>query len=179
MSNCLYSSLIDKIETFCNCSPIFSVKPTSSSVGMHFNCIKMNQCHKSLFAGGNVTWCIGGQINCVEKQMLNIGDSEYDLDKAYNSVTGKRDKCLRVKVFFYIFMYTMMSDSKKTDLENFLIIIVFIQACYYHKFKLSSSSCKYPSRNIFPNIQEMCMVIRKIENICKVKIRNQNSTNLF
>ena len=68
----------------------------------------MNQCHKSLFAGGNVTWCIGGQINCVEKQMLNIGDSEYDLDKAYNSVTGKRDKCLRVKVFFYIFMYTLM-----------------------------------------------------------------------
>ena len=81
--------------------------------------------------------------------------------------------------FFYVFIYTMMSDSKKTDLENFLIIIVFIQACYYHKFKLSSSSCKYPSRNIFPNIQEMCMVIRKIENICKVKIRNQNSTNLF
>ena len=35
--------------------------------------------------------------------MLNIGDSEYDLDKAYNSVTGKRDKCLRVKVFFLHF----------------------------------------------------------------------------
>ena len=30
--------------------------------------------------------------------MLNLGDSALGLDKAYNSVTGTRDKCLRVKV---------------------------------------------------------------------------------
>ena len=47
---------------------------------------------------GNVTWCIGEQIHCVEKQMLNLGDSALGLDKAYNSVTGTSDKCLRVKV---------------------------------------------------------------------------------
>ena len=44
MSNCLYSSIIDKIESYCGCTPVFATLPT-------------NQCCS------NVTWCFGEKVN--------------------------------------------------------------------------------------------------------------------
>ena len=76
MSNCLYSSLIDEIETYCHCSPIFAVKP--------------DQGH------GNTTWCIGPGLQCQEAKMLHWGDGLFGLDKAYNNINGVKEKCMQV-----------------------------------------------------------------------------------
>ena len=92
----------------------------------------------------------------MENQLLNWGDGQHDLDKAFNMLTDKVEKCLPVNqtlVVITIFIFT------KIFLE---------QGCYYQKTKYSTTNSNYPSRNTFPNRKEMCLVIGKVDTLCKV-----------
>ena len=73
MSNCLYSSLIERIEGECGCSPTFASRVTGDSEGR---------------------WCEGSELTCLENIMTHWGDNDHGLDSVYNSVTGSVDKCL-------------------------------------------------------------------------------------
>ena len=77
MSNCLYASLIQRIEEKCGCRPTFAVTGSESD-------------------GAGARWCEGSELVCLERMMTQWGDVEQGLDSVYNSVTGRVERCLSV-----------------------------------------------------------------------------------
>ena len=79
MANCLYASMINRIETHCNCSPFFA-KMSNTEAG------KVEE----------RPTCEGPGLVCMEKTMLNWGDPALALDRVLNTNTGKISECHRV-----------------------------------------------------------------------------------
>ena len=77
MSNCLYASLIQRIEEKCGCRPTFAVTGSESD-------------------GAGARWCEGSELTCLEGMMTHWGDNEHGLDGVYNTITGRVDRCLSV-----------------------------------------------------------------------------------
>ena len=80
MANCLYASMIHRIETKCNCSPFFATMSNTE-------------------AGNVEQWptCEGEGLVCKEAVMLNWGDEEAGLDRVLNTKTGRLTECLPVR----------------------------------------------------------------------------------
>merc|ERR1712080_376233 len=74
MSNCLYSSMVDIIQTHCNCSPIFE-----------------QVLNEGLRTDKKV--CSGSDLTCMQKYSSSWGDHRKGLDKAFNLVTQTKQKC--------------------------------------------------------------------------------------
>ena len=79
MANCLYASMINRIETHCNCSPFFA-KMSNTEAG------KVEE----------RPTCEGLGLVCMEQTMLNWGDPSLALDKVLNTKTGRISECHRV-----------------------------------------------------------------------------------
>ena len=77
MANCLYASMIHRIETECNCSPFFATMSNTEA--------------------GNVEerpTCVGAGLVCMEATMLNWGDPDVGLDRVLNTNTGLLTECM-------------------------------------------------------------------------------------
>ena len=79
MANCLYASMINRIETHCNCSPFFA-KMSNTEAG------KVEEKET----------CEGPGLVCMENTMLNWGDPALGLDRVLNTNTGRISECHRV-----------------------------------------------------------------------------------
>merc|ERR1719483_478817 len=83
MSNCLYSSIIQRIEEVCSCQPVFADLKENRRDGTR----------------NRLPRCVGTSLNCMNGIMLDWGSSEEGLDHSYNFITGRKDKCLQACQF--------------------------------------------------------------------------------
>jgi len=111
MSNCLYSSIIQKIEETCGCQPVFAVLREKRLSGTE----------------NTLRRCVGASLSCVNGILLDWGSSDEGLDHALNVVTNNRDRCLQACQFQSIHAtsssnnYPSRNTLKKR--EDFCLII--------------------------------------------------------
>jgi len=74
MSNCLYSSMVDVIQTHCNCSPIFE---QTLAEGLRTD----------------MKVCSGRDLMCMQDYSSSWGDHRKGLDKAFNLITRTQQTC--------------------------------------------------------------------------------------
>ena len=77
MTNCLYASMIHRIETVCNCSPFFATMSNTEAGSVEQR-----------------PTCVGEGLVCKEAVMINWGDPELGLNRVLNTKTGRITECL-------------------------------------------------------------------------------------